>query len=476
MANQNILTYGLKLTQLKQDYYAPTLVYRGTTTSSESIYCFLSHVEPWPNDPGTGLESTPTPTQDQQYIKNVFKNMFVAKQITSANISPVTQRFDWTKGTIYDYYQDNVDMFATDSSGLLVKTFYVRNRYDQVFKCLWNNNGQPSTDEPYFQPGTYNTNNVYVSGIDGYKWKYIYTVDIGNKTKFMDSIWMPVPLGSNTPNPNTTAGIGSIDVVNVMNGGSNYDPVGSPITITITGVGNTVQATANVGSVINGVIKDITVYNAGANYTNANVIITTSGAGAGSNAVAIAPVSPIGGHGFDPVSELGCNHVMYITEFNSTETINGVDYVPTDIDYRQVGLLFNPMANDTYPNFANNSIYDLTTQLVVAGGVGGIFVGDETVTQVDTTVGSSTYGQTVFKATVLSFNSATNVLKLINTLGTPITNGSIQGNTSGAARTILTVSNPNFIKFSGYIAYIENRAGVQRSTDGMEQFRFVLGY
>jgi hypothetical protein len=476
MANQNILTYGLKLTQLKQDYYAPTLVYKGTTTPAESIYCFLSRVDPWPNDPITGLETPPVPTQDQQYIKNVFKNMFVAKQVTSANISPVTQRFDWTSGTTYDYYQDNVDMFARDSSGLLVKTFYVRNRYDQVFKCLWNNNGQPSTDEPYFQPGVYNTNNVFVSGIDGYKWKYIYTIDIGNKTKFMDSTWIPVPLGQNTPNPNATVGIGSIDVVNIVNGGSGYDPVGSPITITITGSGNTIQATANVGTVTNGVIQDITIYNSGANYTSANVIISTSGANTGTGAIAIAPVSPIGGHGFDPVSELGCNHVMYAVEFNGTETLNGVDYIPTDIDYRQIGLLINPMANDTYPNFANNSIYDLTTQLTVAGGVGGLFTSDEIVTQIDNTVGSATYGQTVFTATVLSFNPATNVLKLINTLGTPIVNGSIRGNSSGAARTILTVNTPKFIKFSGYIAYIENRTGVQRSTDGIEQFKFVLGY
>ena len=167
---------------------------------------------------------------------------------------------------------------------------------------------------------------------------------------------------------------------------------------------------------------------------------------------------------------------MYAVEFNGTETLNGVDYIPTDIDYRQIGLLVNPMANDTYPNFANNSIYDLTTQLTVAGGVGGLFTSDETVVQIDNTVGSTTVGQTVFTATVLSFNSATNVLKLINTSGTPIVNGSIKGNSSGAARTILAVNTPKFIKFSGYIAYIENRTGVQRSIDGIEQFKFVLGY
>ena len=37
-------------------------------------------------------------------------------------------------------------------------------------------------------------------------------------------------------------------------------------------------------------------------------------------------------------------------------------------------------------------------------------------------------------------------------------------------------STPDFIAYSGYIAYIENRVSVQRSKDGIEQFKFVLGF
>lgn len=469
MANQNLLTYGLKVTQLKQDYYAPSVFLPNSPNVTESIYCFLSRVDPWPIDPNTNTELPLIPTQDQQYIKNIFKNMFVAKQLTSANIIPVTQRIDWTSGTIYDYYQDNIDMFSRDSSGFLIYTFYVRNRYDQIFKCLWNGNGSPSIDEPFFQPGTYNTNNVFVSGIDGYKWKYIYTIDIGSKTKFMDSTWIPVPLGTNTPNPiSSKVGIGGIDVINVLDGGSNYDAANAPITIIITGDGT--GATANATVSANGSITDINVYNPGSNYSYANVTIKTAGTGVGSGAIAIAPTSPIGGHGFDPVSELGCNHVMYAVEFNAEEILNGISYVPTDIDYRQVGLLINPTSTDTYPYFANNAIYDLTTQITVASGF-GTFTSDEIVKQIDITS-----GQTVFTGVVLSFNAATNVVKLINTSGNPLYNFTLTGQSSGCSRTLLNVSVPKFIKFSGYIAFVENRVGVQRSNDGIEQFKFVLGY
>jgi hypothetical protein len=467
MANQNILTYGFKVTQLKQDYYAPSVFVAGSNNPLQSIYCFLSRVDPWSDD-----NNPPLPTEDQQYIKNSFKNMFVAKQLTSSNIIPVIRRIDWTTGTVYDYYQDNVDMFAVDSNNFLLKSFYIKNRYDQVFKCLWNNNGGQSTIEPFFQPGTYNTNNVF-TGTDGYKWKYIYTIDVGNKIKFMDSVWMPVSVGVNTPNPiSSTAGIGSIDAINVITSGSNYDPINAPISIVITGDGS--GASANV-VVTGNTITDVTIGNPGSNYSYANVTFVTSGTQVGSGAVAIAPVSPIGGHGYDPMSELGCNHTMFAVEFNGTETINGVDYVPIDIDYRQVGLLINPMAIDTFPNFANNAIYDLTTQFTVASGF-GVYTSDEIVIQKDVNASSPTFGQTVFTGTVLSFNTSTNVLKLINTSGTPLYNSTVTGLSSKTSRTLLNVTTPKLIKFSGYVSYIENRSGVQRSVDGIEQFKFVLGY
>ena len=464
MANQNLLTYGFNASQIKQDYYSPSLVLSGSTNPTESIYCFLSQVLPWVDD-----NNPDVPEQTQRYLKTVYKSMFVAKHITSNNITPVAQRFDWTSGEIYDYYRDDIDMFEKDSSGLLVKIFYVKNRYDQVFKCLDNNNEAESTDEPFFQPGTYNTNNVFTSGVDGYKWKYIYTIDVGNKVKFMDSTWIPVPVGSKTPNATTTAGTGSIDAIILTNGGVNYEPSNTTITITGDGTG----ATANL-SMSSGVITDINIFNPGSNYTYANVSITSANTQA-SNAAAFAPVSPVGGHGYDPVSELGCNHIMYTVEFNSTERLNGVDYIPIDIDYRQVGLLINPMASDTYPAFANGSIYDLSTQITVASGFGA-YTPDETVVQIDINPNNTTYGQVIFTGTVLSFNTSTNVIKLINTSGTVTTSASIQGQTSGTTRTLLASTTPKFMKFSGYIAYIQNRSAVQRSADGIEQFKFVLGY
>ena len=81
-----------------------------------------------------------------------------------------------------------------------------------------------------------------------------------------------------------------------------------------------------------------------------------------------------------------------------------------------------------------------------------------------------------FYARVLTFDTATNVLYLINTVGIPVNNSPVFGNSSKTARTLLSYSSSKFVPFSGYITYIENRSAIQRSDDGIEQFRFVLGY
>ena len=81
-----------------------------------------------------------------------------------------------------------------------------------------------------------------------------------------------------------------------------------------------------------------------------------------------------------------------------------------------------------------------------------------------------------FVGTVLDFDSANNVLSVINTTGTPTTNSPIFGNNSGAARTLLVVTQPDILLPSGYMSYIENRPAIQRSPSGIEQIKFVLGY
>ena len=460
MAYQNLLTNGSKVTMIGEIYYSPNAVLLSNQNNPlYTTYCFLGKVGPWPND-----ANPPLPTQDQSYLKQVFKRIFAVKKLTSNNISPVIPRIDWTANTVYDYYQDSVYMGQKDINGNLVYSFYVKNKYDQVFKCLWNNNGRVSTDEPYFEPGSYNTNNVYIGPNDGYKWKYMYVIDSGKKNLFMDSNWMPVPLVNFGPNPLvSSAGYGNIDVINLTNSGNNYNQSVTPITVTIVGDGT--GATA-VPVTSNNTLIDIQVTGTGTNYTYANVIINGSGTGA----IAIAPVSPIGGHGFDPISELACSHVMYSVEFNGSEGgLLPTGTTSNPVEFHQIGLLVNPVDQSSSPNPANTSVYSTTTDVYVASGSGS-FTNDEIVYQSS----DQTLANATFSATVLFFDPGTNVIYTINTTGTLTSNKQIYGQSSGTARTVLTSSLPTFEIMSGYISYIENLSAVQRSADGIEQFRFVL--
>jgi hypothetical protein len=156
---------------------------------------------------------------------------------------------------------------------------------------------------------------------------------------------------------------------------------------------------------------------------------------------------------------------MFTVEFDGDE--NGL--LPTDIDFRQIGLIVNPYSQGNYPDVANSEIFKTTTDLVLVSGT-GTYLADEIVYQ-GTSLSTAT-----FTATVLSFDDATGVLRLINTVGTPTINATLFGNTSGTARTTLSISNPDYDIFSGHIMFVENRSSVQRSADGIEQLRFVLGY
>jgi len=456
-ANNGILTYNNSFFNVASVYYSPTATIPLTGQNLGTMYCFLSRVLPWTND-----TLPPVPTQDMKYIKQTFKNMFVAKKITTNDISPVIERIDWETATVYDYYRDDVDMYPLDPNGTITKHFYIKNRFDQVFKCLWNNLGATSTVEPYFEPGTFNANQIF-QGADNYKWKYMYTITSGNKLKFMDDAWMPVPIGTHIPNPfSTTAGIGDIEVINLTNPGTNYNASNAVISVVITGDGT--GAAANV--VMSGTtITDITLANTGSNYTYANVsIVSTQGSGA----TVTATVSPIGGHGYDPVTELGARHVMLTCSFNKDESGN----LPTDIDFRQLGIIVNPYAYyGTSTTLANATIYSTTTNFSVSQGFGA-YTPDEVVFQSSTGL----LADSTFSATVLSFDSTTNTLKMINTLGTANNSGIIYGNSTGTTRVVLQQQTPTFIPYSGYMIYLENREPIQRNSDGSEQFKLVLGY
>ena len=302
---------------------------------------------------------------------------------------------------------------------------------------------------------------------DGYKWKFVYTIDSGAKLKFFDENWIPLPILTNRKTiGDNIYGAGEISTINVYNSGSNYvDDNATNTTTTVTIVGDGTGASAK--AIISGnVVSEILMANTGSNYTYATAIISPTAGNSGNGSILIAEPSPIGGHGFDLLQELGCRTVMITAEFNGTES----GTLPDNIDYRQIGLLANPeIIVGTTAQFANSSIYRSTQDITVSAGV-GIFVQDEIVYQ------GKSLEESSFSGRVLNFDSINNILYLINTQGNIKLNDVLNGSDSNALRIVLQETVEQIVPFSGNIIYIENRTKVQRTSTGLEQFRLTLTY
>jgi hypothetical protein len=95
-------------------------------------------------------------------------------------------------------------------------------------------------------------------------------------------------------------------------------------------------------------IRNIDVLDKGSGYTRATATIYTPNAAA--DAVLDPVISPYGGHGSDPIFELEPTKAMIITRLESVEGITSEfdQAFPGKNDYRQYGIVRNPIINTTY--------------------------------------------------------------------------------------------------------------------------------
>jgi len=169
---------------------------------SNNVYYFAaSRYLPWPD------EDAPDVSVDTTQAINEFKrNILFGKRIKPDAIIGLLVRYFWTTGTTYAQYDD------TDED-LYDKRFYVLNSYNNVYKCLHNNYGVPSTSEPTL------VQNARFTTADGYVWKYMYTLSSANNSKFSTSSYMPIEANSSVT---AAASNGAIDILLITNPGSGY--------------------------------------------------------------------------------------------------------------------------------------------------------------------------------------------------------------------------------------------------------------
>jgi hypothetical protein len=125
-------------------------------------------------------------------------------------------------------------------------------------------------------------------------------------------------------------------------------------TVRIIGDGSNAAAIAIVNTAINSVydIVGVDVINPGSGYTQANIAIySNTGVGLVGGATGRAIISPVYGHGYDAVSELGGRYVGIDVKFDTISN-EGYDFLSYG-SYRKVGILENPQFKDIQVTLSN---------------------------------------------------------------------------------------------------------------------------
>jgi hypothetical protein len=258
--------------------------------------------------------------------------------------------------------------------------------------------------------------------------------------------------------------------------------IGPKVVISGDGQGGNVRCTVN----STGGINATAVISGGNNYSNASITVLSNASQSNSfNPSPVAVLTPIigprGGHGSDAVQELGGFFALINSRLEYSESNN----FTTDNDFRKVGLLAQPKFSNG--DFANTSVVDQATAVVVSGWNGTTFAVDELVT--GATSGATarvidfTGNNTIRLSDIIpSGNSTTAGYNAIygyftnteviaaNTVGAGGSGASATANGSGA------VTGGDLQRFSGDIIYVENRSPISRATDQIEDIKLIIEF
>ncbi len=433
--------------------------------SAATYYIAIGRSQDW-----NATDAAPIPTNTEKTERDFRVNMQAMKK--GEDVSYVIPRYNWSSGTIYSGYDDNVEGYPTNA-------YYVMNDELAVFICL-----QQGRDAQ----GTAVASTVKPSGSslfpfttsDGYVWKYAYGQTALRSTKFTSANYMPVQfvdsadassptLEQEQKNIQDAAVPGEVVAVKLNNGGSGYT---SAPTVVFTGNGTKVpQATA---TVFNGEIVKVEMNDSGsgkafgAGYDYASVTFS-GGGGSGAHGRAVISEKGIGG---DPRDDLRSSALMFNTRLEGTEN----NALITSNDFRQVGLIKNPVETDSassgnlFNALAGNSLNKLKF-----GSIAQSFTEDKTIQ------GSTSTAQAyVDKAdsNYVWYHQSDSTGFLVFSEGETITelDGNGEGILDSAANDPDTdaFTKSTVKPFSGELLYVDNRAAIERDPNQTEDIKVII--
>jgi hypothetical protein len=481
------------------------------TDPLENMYLCIGKSRPWTDD-----NNPPPPLDSIENVEyNVWDNIISAKKIVPNNVSFAAIRYNWVTGNVYNQYdistefQNGQFFVITDEynvykcmgnnngavstvkpTGRLPSVVTTADGYRWKFMCeisaaeaikyattqfipiktLTSDDGSFQWDvQAAAVNGSISTVKVTAGGT-GYK-QHVGSIVSGNTTQLTIA-----------PSANTTSGVYTGSSIYISSGAgagqkrliTGYDGPSRKITVSpafasslngtsayiisptvsVSGDGTGFSAYSTLSGTA---LKTIEVINQGAQYSRANVTISANTTSGGTGAQAIAQLSPMGGHGSNPIYELSAHNVIMYVQLSGDE--EGKFFANND--FRVVSLISQPKLTTGFP--ADEATY-LVAPVLNFSTSSGTFLADETVT-----------GGTSGASGVVVEYKGTNSIIVTNVVGT-FTNETITGGTSGATATVTSVTPSPFQKYSGSVMYLENRPPIVRSINQEENFRFVATF
>ena len=354
--------------------------------SASTYYLFVGKATAFTSGTTGGSDSSPPTPSDGPADTEFYSwdSMIAAKNIPSSDITYAIPRRNWSNGTVYDMYDDNISSSNTTTSGasnIYDSSFYFMTSDYRVYKVLDNNDGAAySGAEP-----TSTSTSPFALG--GYILKYMYQVTSSEAAKFLTSDFIPV---SNDSTVSAAATDGKIESLKITAGsgytnGTYYAAVYGDGTSAGTSSGAIVRITVSGGTIQSFGLtagSDTTIHAGGAGYTfgtvnlGAGFTFSDSGLSSASNmggsggAIEVV-ISPKNGHGNDAIGELGGHFVMTATTLSQAEG----DDITTVNDFRQVGIVVDPT------NYGTSTVATASTRrqtfVVKASSSSGTFEVDE---------------------------------------------------------------------------------------------------
>ena len=490
-------------------------------TATFEYFVGIGKSDKWANDAlgnpeGNQNFSTPLPTGSVIESKEVIDNLIGAVAVKQTQAYHVIPRINWAAGLQYKRWNEN-DPTMFDVSSVGGQTYYPcyvvagAAGNERIYVCLDNNsNSQYAANLSYIpatsqnEPTGGSSARAPVQTSDGYIWAYV--ADLNQSSNFNTdqfiSISNEVLTGADASDASDKSG-GIVYGFEIVSAGSGITSAGGNDANNFKLLLNDNNNSTNIAEI------GLTVDTGGTNFSAKGVVMSSYNTidqfvaqTKGSVRASIVPasgttlatngaypiirplVSPINGFGYQPTADLPAFYAGLAVNYNGD--VDGE--LTTNITYRQISLLRNPVRTDDDPSdptgdgdYGEQEVYNALRKFTLTGSpdLSAINAGDIIV---DSSDGLST---TPAKAFVDYVDDANDIVYFHQNESADInqqefTDPSVSGSKiqidGGSSIAYSAITTPEYTPYTGEVYFLENRKPIQRAASQEEEIKLVIQF